>query len=700
MPRPTGLALGFLAAYVGLAIAAYAWTTTPQGMSVLWVNNGVLTAAMLLLPRRQAVVVATLCILADCISARVTGSSWARAAVIGGCDLVEVGVAAALIRRFCGAALDMSKLARLRNMAILGALPATVIAGTIGSALMALMFKESFAHAWAPWTLGDFLGMMIGAPAALLLARFRRYDVGPRVPLLERAGLILLVAATAFVIFTHGDKPLLFLIFPVGLLALIRLSTPYAALAVVIIGFIAARATVMGQGPISAATQGDMAGQALFLQFYLANVLFSAIVLSSVLAQRGRAQAGLRRALAASRAARKEAVEAAGAKGRFLAVMSHEMRTPLNGIAGYAQLLTARGDLPQQARDQLRVMRTSCQVLQALINDVLDYSRMESGDIRLDIAPFNLADLLAQSIDIVRPRVSHKPVELSLDAGEIEGGLYLGDERRVVQVLLNLLSNAAKFTDRGDIIVTATRREGPDDAQLVRISVRDSGIGVPADKLHLLFQPFSQVDGGSTRNFDGAGLGLTIAKSLVERMRGEIGVTSEVEAGSEFWFEIPLQAAGLADPLPFPEPVIVPVRADPAPGAPRILVVDDHPVNRQVACLMLMAGGYEVEWVEDGAQALDTLRNGDFDLVFMDLHMPVMDGLSACRAIRGMEGPAGQIPVIAMTAAALPEDVARCMAVGMNAHIAKPIDNERLMQVAQEHLPRVRVTPNGARRFG
>jgi CheY-like chemotaxis protein len=382
------------------------------------------------------------------------------------------------------------------------------------------------------------------------------------------------------------------------------------------------------------------------------------------------------RALEAARASRRRAEEAAGAKSRFLAVMSHEMRTPLNGIVGYAQLLDQRDDIPDVARRQILTMRDSADVLLALISDVLDYSRAEAGHGEIHTAPFAIGQMLERAADMVRPMLEGRDITVEVKSALASDLVVQGDERRLLQVLLNLLGNAAKFTEQGMISLSAR----PIEPGLIRIAVRDTGIGIAADKLDFVFQPFSQVDSGATRNFEGAGLGLSITKSLVERMGGRIGVESHEARGSEFWLDLPLPCAEPKRPSRMED--------DPSGRAvvAKVLVVDDHPVNREVATLMLASAGLEVEAVEDGASAVAAVRSGDFDLVFMDIHMPGMDGLQACREIRALPAEQARVPVIAMTAAALPEDVERCLAAGMNDHISKPIRLEEMLDKAFRQL--------------
>lgn len=669
-----------LVAYVTSTTVAYVLTRSTGGLAVLWINNGLLAASLLLLPRVPAIQLAILCTIADGLGAAIGGSPPAQAMLIAGCDLIEAFGVAFLVRKVAGARLDMTSLARFRRVALLAVLPTTLAVPTVGSLLSTLMFDADLSALWPVWAGGDVLGMMIGLPGALVLIRFNQFNHGAQAGRIERLAILGVAVVTGTGIFVFSDQPLLYLIFPVGLLLVLRLSPPFSLAGILAFAIVAAGATVSGHGPIAAAAE-RISDRILWLQLYLASLQFSALVLISVLTQRDRAQNALKRALRTARETRSAAIEAAGAKGRFLAVMSHEMRTPLNGIAGYAQLLGARQDLPEDARDQVRTIGHSSEVLMGLISDVLDYSRAESGGLLMVERPFRLTDLVSQSLDIVRPLLAGRDIELTVDTAGPQDRVYRGDERRLAQVLMNLLGNAVKFTEQGSIRLTIDCRPArAGEADDLVISVADTGIGIPADKLDLLFNPFSQVDVSDRRSFAGAGLGLAISQTLIQRMGGTIGVESREGEGSRFWFAVTLPRCAAAPAATADNPEEVDGRAA------RVLVVDDHAVNRQVATLMLDAAGFEVSTAENGALALTAVQAGDFDLVFMDLHMPVMDGLTACRAIRALDGPAAAVPVIAMTAAAMPEDIERCLAAGMSGHIAKPIRQEELLQSALQVL--------------
>ena len=375
----------------------------------------------------------------------------------------------------------------------------------------------------------------------------------------------------------------------------------------------------------------------------------------------------------------KEAAEAANvAKSAFLANMSHEIRTPMNGIVGMAHLLRRGGVTPQQAR-QLDNIDSAAEHLLDVINDILDISKIEAGKLELEAIALDIPDLLRKVGSLLADRARAKGVRLVIEAGSLPDGL-LGDPTRIQQALLNYANNALKFTDQGSVTLRAELLKADDDFVTVLFEVIDTGIGIGADALRRLFSAFEQADNSTTRKYGGTGLGLAITSRLAGLMGGEVGVDSTPNVGSRFWFSARLRRGqGLAeasDDTGVNAEALI--RRD--HGGCRILVVDDEPVNLEVARYLLEDAELRVDTAEDGEQALALAATAGYAVILMDMQMPRMDGLDATRAIRMLEAHA-RTPIIAMTANAFAEDKARCLAAGMSDFLAKPFDPSTLYQV-------------------
>ena len=384
----------------------------------------------------------------------------------------------------------------------------------------------------------------------------------------------------------------------------------------------------------------------------------------------------------------REAAEAANrTKSAFLAHMSHEIRTPLNGVLGMAQLLAQE---PLDANQQALVarIREAGTTLLGILNDLLDLSKIEAGQLRLESQPLDLAALMAKVVGLLDPVARAKGVELRLEPPPTPLPPVMGDPLRLEQVLINLGGNAIKFTEQGQVIIQfgSSQHGAGASGERLCFEVWDNGIGIAPEALPTLFTPFTQADAGISRRYGGTGLGLAISKRLVELMGGEIGVESQVGMGSTFWFELPLILAhdGLEIPPALPAP--------PAGGGPNltglgVLVVDDTELNRMMLEHTLTRRGAWVTLAENGQQALDLLRAGpqDYGVVLMDVQMPVMDGLTATRLLRG-DPALAHLPVIALTAGILPEELAATREAGVDAVLTKPLDLDELAALLSTQL--------------
>ncbi len=376
----------------------------------------------------------------------------------------------------------------------------------------------------------------------------------------------------------------------------------------------------------------------------------------------------------ATRLAQIEAERANRTKSDFLASMSHEIRTPMNGILGFAQLLRDSNLPPPQQRHATHILDAGASLL-AIINDILDVSKIEAGKLELENIRFSPTAVIDGAISIIRTQAAEKNLAVTVDIGADVPAYFLGDPTRLRQILLNLLSNAIKFTDKGGIGVTVTRQTGGVYGSLLRFEVYDTGMGIAEEKQKSLFENFTQVDNTIARRFGGTGLGLAISKRLAEAMGGKIGVVSIPRQGSTFWFTVDLPETDAPDNT---------AAAETSPTASRkarILVAEDVPMNQTIIEAMLKAAGHDVTLANNGREAIEAFRQGSFDLVFMDMSMPEMDGLSATRAIRKLGGQGQTVPIVALTANAMADEIAACRAAGMNDHLSKPITREALLRV-------------------
>ena len=377
------------------------------------------------------------------------------------------------------------------------------------------------------------------------------------------------------------------------------------------------------------------------------------------------------------------ALNASQAKSEFLANMSHELRTPMNGLLGMLDL-ALDGGVSGEQKDQLETAQRCAYSLLALLNDILDLSKIEAGKMLLEKIPFEARAVVEDCVKSQAAKAAQKKIDLRFETGPEPRLSLLGDPLRVRQITTNLLSNALKFTDRGSVVVKLDFTPCADGRVSISIQVSDTGPGIAPDKLPAIFEKFTQADGSITRKYGGTGLGLAITRRLVEMQGGDVRVDSQVGKGSTFRVTLPCEIAPVVAQAPPPRPETLDQRL-PSPAAARLLVVEDNLVNQKVVLAILRKKGYRIDVANDGREALAKLNSSSYDLVLMDVQMPILDGLEATRLIR-REARWDRLPIIAMTAHAMNGDRERCLQAGMNAYISKPVQPAHLIATIERQL--------------
>lgn len=691
-------------AYVALFCACLLigfWTTRNFGAVALWPANGVLLAAFLQLHRRKALAVLVICFAINLSSNVLRGDAmpflWLNAVF----NLVEVVIAGVLARRVCGAALDLRRPGRLVRFALLAVTPA-VLLGSLFIVTLAAQLRAYTPELYTFTLLRYFnmqaLGLMVIAPVLLLLARRHRFSdvslaAGPR----ETAVLFAILALTTAMAFGQSRAPAMFFVFPPLLLLVFRSTPTGSALAVLMVTLMSGAATLSGHGPITLsridphphlAHLPDIVQQLNILYGFLLSLIAVALPVSTAVSEHRRTILRLEARTRAAQIARRRAEAADIAKSRFLALMSHEMRTPLHGVVGFSEILSRRSGLPREVRCQLAEIQRSGGALLNLVEDVLEISR-SNGIACLDA--LRPTELLHGVADAARDLADSKGLQVHVRVEPGADAPVIGDCRRIRQVLQRLVSNAVKFTDQGEVVLSVSR-EGP----LTVFRVSDTGPGIAASFVAELFEPFSQADDSISRAHVGAGLGLPVARRMTQAMSGEISLEATSDQGSTFVVRLPLALAETTPSVAVAEITsAIPASANAAPdaGDVRILIVDDHPANREVARLMLAPLGCEIVEAADGVEAVEMASTTSFDLILMDVRMPRMDGLAASRAIRALDGDAALTPILAVTADAMPEDAARCLAAGMDGHVAKPLTHASLFAAIETVTRPAAVSP-------
>jgi len=684
-PRDAATAVCLWLVYAAVAFAIPFFCNDPGDSTAFYPANGVMVAALLVLSPRMSLWFAAACLAFNLACNAVGQIDLAHSLLFAGLNQALCVSAAMLTRTFCGAAADLSRVRRLAQFAVIALVCAIVEAG-VGQAVSDMIggVHAPFVRAWLQWAGEDALGLLIGAPVLLLHLKRKRAVYASEATALERWLLVALAAALSAMAFSQSQSLVLVLIYPLLMLTAFRAGPAWVSASVLSAAFFAAAFTAHGYGPINA-----LAGHSAYLpqymtQLFIVSIFICAVPANNALGERNRTAQRLERISATARAARAAAEAANSAKSQFVANMSHEIRTPLNGVLGMAQAME-QDELSPMQFERLKVIRRSGDMLLAILNDVLDLSKIEAGKLELELAAFDLEQLASGAHAAFTAIAIAKGLSFDLHIDADTAGTYLGDSTRVRQILYNLVSNALKFTDRGEVVVRMSRC-----LPGLVIRVEDSGIGIPPDRVAHLFQKFEQADASTTRRFGGTGLGLSICRELASLMGGSINVESQIGRGSVFTVILPLRRiAEAAAPGLAPEPAADLASADaPVDRTLRILAAEDNPVNQLVLKTLLVQAGLQTEIVGDGRQAVEAWEDADWDLILMDMQMPVMDGLEATRQIRQREAAIGRprTPIIALTANAMAHQIADYMALGMDAFVAKPIEVSQLFEAIAEVL--------------
>jgi len=659
------------------AVASLTLTREAHGIAAFWPANAILVAFLARSPRTSWIPILIGGLIALTAADITAHSSILAAATLPVCNLIEVLICAVGLGRLSPGRTALSRLRDTRAFIPL-ALAAAFISALLATAILGQAHDRDATRTLLVWWLANSLGLLVLTPAFLELQSAGLSELVSRAKRLHTLGVLIAITALDALVFLQSHYPLLFLVSAALVFVVFELGSAGSALALIITTGVAVAATLERQGPGSMVA-GDTVTRVLIVQVFLAVSAMVNLTIGSSLTQRRQIAADLtaREAEMADALREAEAEAANAAKSAFLANMSHELRTPLNGVLGVAGAL-ASTPLTTKQREMVDLVVASGSALDEILTDILDWSKIEAGKLAIEHKPFQLSATLKSVTGLVEVQTRVKGLSFEVRTrGPVEAW-FEGDSLRIRQILTNILSNAVKFTQAGGVSVDVVISEqfGGGASHSVRIAISDTGIGFDNATRDRLFERFEQADASFTRRYGGTGLGLPITRALTDMMGGELTVSSEPGVGSTFTVTLPLRLVNEPDAV---APVATTDTAD--AGGLNILLAEDHPINQQVVSMILEPLGYSVTVVDNGAQAVDAIKRGDFDLVLMDMQMPVMDGLEAIRLIRAREREQGlpHVAIAVLSANAGDEHRTLSRASGADFHIAKPVSSASLL---------------------
>ena len=691
-----------------VAVAALIFATSLFGIEMtggssriatIWISNAILLAILLKSlvaqrPQYELLALLAMGFAGNLAANSLTGDPLPASAALALCNIAEIVICAgALVLSRLPIDFTRPKFLMLFCLIALG--PAPVLSGLLAAGFLTLTQNNSFFEVFSIWYAADALGLIIITPILMVVRGRDVVDIFQVSRIKRLAAVVVMMLAVLLFVFLQSSFPLLFLVLPAILVATFWLGFPGASLATLLTALVAGIATVHGYGPLGLIPDGPRAAIFVF-QVFLAVAALQNLTVAAVLLERKKLETALRDAKIAAEWSEAElevskrgaeraasrAEKASEAKTEFLASMSHEMRTPLNAILGFTSIVLDDGGLPPQAERKISLAQNAAQSLLAVVNDVLDFSKIEAGQIDIDSRPFSPVAQVDSVVSIVRTIAETKGLSMTLHVDEAVPEWLIGDDLRINQVLLNLLNNAIKFTEHGVVALKIVHHGSTQAGDEIGFYVTDTGIGIAKSNQERLFKRFSQVDSGIQRRYGGTGLGLAISKRLVGLLGGTLCVESDEGKGSTFWFKLTLPRTEA------PEIDAVQSERREVPRPLRILLVEDLPMNQEIAETMLSRAGHGVDMAGDGVRAIAAVEAGTYDLILMDIQMPNMDGVTATQHIRNLGGQAARVPIVAMTANVLPDQIQRFKSAGLNDHLGKPFNKHQLLAMVAKWSPR------------